>query len=146
MEYYGFDDKCKISRKFFVFDEGIWVIVDNIEFMGRHKCKKLYHYDTKVELEEEANVIKASNNGSILYMINNNIDNRIIKNSFVSLNYNEITNNKEVITEKNFEDNLTSIDVLYDKEASIKMKNNNIIIKTINHQYKIDNHNKKIIR
>lgn len=124
MQYSGHNGKCKINRSFYIFNEGIWIILDYIEYKGKHNCTKLYNYDKDVKLEIISEIIKANNNGKYLYMLNQDIDKRMIEDSIISLKYNEIEKNKKIITEKYFEDVLISIDALYSEEITFTSERN----------------------
>lgn len=105
-----------VVRKVLILPDDIWVIVNDIRCAGRHICTNYYNLDNKVIIMDNSDYCKCVNGDREINIYNYNINKRVLKNSIISKNYNEINNSKKIETITTFEDNLVNYDIIIGKE------------------------------
>ena len=99
-------------KKVLILPKGIWVIVNDIRCVGKHTCTNYYNLDNKVIITDNGDYYKCVNDDTYIDMYNYNIDKKVLKNSIISKNYNEVNNSKRIETYIDFEDNLINYDII----------------------------------
>ncbi len=136
--FYNINDliPCLVMRKFLVISPNIWIIVNHIKCSGEHLCTNYYNFDSLVKVYDEGNFVKCNNRGVKIKIYNNNVQEKYLKNTLISKNYNMINNSKKLITKTYFKNELVTYDIILGEAfKNIKISDANIV------QY---NSNKKI--
>lgn len=101
-----------VIKKVLFISPNIWVVVNDVRCFGKHTLENYYNLDNKVKLEINYNKVTLNNNGSELNIYNYNIDKLLKRNSIISKCYNEINNNKALITRLEFNDKAINYDII----------------------------------
>lgn len=108
-------------RKYFVFQQSIWVIFDEIKMKGEHHAVSYYHLDPNVEVKKTNDhdvVLKNENELKVQFDHNQKIS---IKISQCSLNYNDISQQKVIETSKMFRNQLMNYVIIVKNENRIQI-------------------------
>lgn len=121
------------ERDFIVIEGNIWVLINAIEYKGKHICTNYYHYDNQVKLAlVKEKQYKAMNQGKILYVMHMGVNQIKKKKAKVSILYNTEQFSELVKTKTKFKDKLLTVDVFTNKEISVEELKINSNITCIN--------------
>lgn len=108
-------------RKFFVLQDKIWIIFDEIKMQGEHQAKSYFHFDPAVELVSCDNQGYILKNGEELKMSFDEEQTVFIENNQCSLNYNELLVQKVIQTNKIFHNQLVNYVMILGNNAMIEL-------------------------
>lgn len=126
-----------ITRKIVYINEGIWMIVTEINNKGNHKLSKYYNLDSNVVLAQNGEKSFVARNNSDLIMCFEDAEEIKIKDSIISKKYNQLNNNKKILLENSFKDNLVTKDIFY-KGNILKEKNEDLQIRVCDSKNNMD--------
>ncbi|SCJ07561.1 Uncharacterized protein conserved in bacteria [uncultured Clostridium sp.] len=103
-------------KKVLILSKGIWVVVNDIRCEGKHTCTNYYNLDNKVKVIDKGDCYRCVNDNAEIDIYNYNVNKKVLKNSIISKNYNEINNSNKIETYTKFENCLINYDIIIGKD------------------------------
>lgn len=125
-----------VTRKFIYINEGIWMIVTEINANGEHLANKYYNLDSNVILEKIAEKSFSAKNNSELIFHFEDSEKIEFRDSVLSKKYNQLNNNNKIVLKNTFKDRLITRDIFHKKNI-LKEKNENLEIRECDSSSKI---------
>ncbi|GAB6167988.1 heparinase II/III family protein [Clostridium carnis] len=104
-------------RKVLFISPNIWVVANDVRCNGEHYCENYYNLDSLVKLEKHNEYLLATNKDAKLRIYNYKVDDINIQNGYISTNYNEIKNNKKIVTSSKFINYIRNYDIIIGETA-----------------------------
>ncbi|MFV0550348.1 MAG: alginate lyase family protein [Anaerorhabdus sp.] len=106
------------QRRIVTIDCGIWMILDEVNILGNHTSTSYFHFDPEIKVNLKDKDIEILSKKNKLKMIYSG-DAKII-NEFMSLNYNELSNQDIILIENEFQDHEILPTIIIDERIKIE--------------------------